>query len=367
MTLSEKICQDLNRKFYFDDFVLTRLFYYENKVEMEICDGLIEFEDIYILIQIKEQSKSADTSSWLKRKVYKKAVEQVKRSIDVIQNGTDIFVVDMYGQNVKLDSHKRILPLIIFKTAEPIDNYRKVYHSNSKDININIFSIDDYEVMLSTLLMPIDIINYLHLRKEAFEYGNINILIDESQEYWTSLADVDNEKRIAEYFLSNMIGEKPVDRSNVINFLEIIKKYHSRRTVDIPDYKAILNVLLRFDRFGADVFMQRWVKMCQDAKDKIFNYRSHIVAQNHFEKFGILFISADDDSNKNQLDYYRFWGDLFVQQYELRTSIIIIASYDGNGNFNINWIYRSDSYTEDKKIKEFLEEQNPWKSSINLK
>ena len=58
MTLSEQICQEINRKFYFDDFVLTNLFYTKDGVKMEICDGLIEFQDIYIILQIKERSSS---------------------------------------------------------------------------------------------------------------------------------------------------------------------------------------------------------------------------------------------------------------------------------------------------------------------
>ena len=89
MTLSEQICQEINRKFYFDDFVLTNLFYTKDGVKMEICDGLIEFQDIYIILQIKERSSSYNEynnySKWIEKKVYKKAVSQIKDTIHILQ------------------------------------------------------------------------------------------------------------------------------------------------------------------------------------------------------------------------------------------------------------------------------------------
>ena len=50
MTFSEQICQEINRKFYFDDFVLTNLFYTKDGIKMEICDGLAIANIMTILI-----------------------------------------------------------------------------------------------------------------------------------------------------------------------------------------------------------------------------------------------------------------------------------------------------------------------------
>ena len=106
MTLSEQLCQDINRKFYFDDFVLTNLFYTKNGVKIEICDGLIEFQNMYIILQVKEKSTSNNAQdnylNWLEKKVYKKAVSQIKDTIHVLQNEKNLIVEDMYGQVVAI-------------------------------------------------------------------------------------------------------------------------------------------------------------------------------------------------------------------------------------------------------------------------
>lgn len=102
MTFSEQICQEINRKFYFDDFVLTNLFYTKDGIKMEICDGLIEFQDIYIILQIKEKAANNDTDEnnikWLSKKVYKKAVSQIKDTIRILQNESSLVVEDSPDQ-----------------------------------------------------------------------------------------------------------------------------------------------------------------------------------------------------------------------------------------------------------------------------
>lgn len=125
MTFSEQICQEINRKFYFDDFVLTNLFYTKDGIKMEICDGLIEFQDIYIILQIKEKAANNDTDEnnikWLSKKVYKKAVSQIKDTIRILQNESSLVVEDMYGQTVEIDNSKKIIPVIIFKADDISD------------------------------------------------------------------------------------------------------------------------------------------------------------------------------------------------------------------------------------------------------
>ena len=143
MTLSEQICQDLNRKFYFDDFVLNNLFYYKNGIKTEICDGLIEFDNTYVILQIKERNTiNEDDTDWLNKKVYKKAVSQIKTTLQIIKESPHLCVEDMYGQQVMINQQKEILPIIVFKN-DNVEEYKKVYHSSMKNININIFSLQD--------------------------------------------------------------------------------------------------------------------------------------------------------------------------------------------------------------------------------
>ena len=361
MTLSEKICQDINRKFYFDDFVLTNLYYMKDGIKMEICDGLIEFEDIYIVIQIKERQGTADKNEkWLEKRVYKKAVSQIKDTIKVLHEQPNLEVQDMYSQSVEIDNTKQILPVIIFRN-ENISDYTKVYHSNTQDININVFSEQDYEKMMTILEMPIDIVDYLKTREELFNKGNFNFIIDDSEDCWLSMARIENEEDIANYFLAKQIKDNSYNDGAVKDFLGIIQKYYSRRTNNNKEYKQILNRMLRFDRFGAELFMERWITSWENAKNGIFNFLCHIVGENKFEKFGFLFISTKKGIKEDSEKFYKYITNLFMQQYHLDTAITIISYYEGNGNYFVNWLMMSKPFKEDIEIQKFLKENNPWK------
>ena len=237
MTLSEKICQDINRKFYFDDFVLNNLYYWKDGIKMEICDGLIEFEDRYIIIQIKERDSQESTNNqkWLERKVYKKATSQIKDTIEIIKMTDNLIVEDLYGQQVNIDKTKSFLPIIVFKNDE-ITEYKRVYHSSTKNININIFSENDYKTMMEKIEVPCEIIDYLMLRQELFQHSNFNVILDDSENGYFMMANIENELDVAEYFLMKTIKDKPYNKLDVKNFLGIIQKYQLQTAITIISY-----------------------------------------------------------------------------------------------------------------------------------
>lgn len=134
-----------------------------------------------------------------------------------------------------------------------------------------------------------------------------------------------------------------------------------RRTNDNKEYKQILNRMLRFDRFGAELFMERWITCWKNAKNGIFNFLCHIVGENKFEKFGFLFISNQKGIKEDSEKFYKYITNLFIQQYHLDTAITIISYYEGNGNYFVNWLMMSKPFKEDIDIQKFLKENNPWK------
>lgn len=367
MTLSEKICQNINRKFYFDDFVLTNLYYMRDGVKMEICDGLIEFEDTYIIIQIKERNNkdNINNQKWLESKVYKKATSQIKDTIKIIKEADNLIVEDLYGQEVLIDKTKSILPIIIFKN-ENIEDYKRVYHSKTTNLDINIFSEKDYETMMTILQMPIDIINYLNLREKLFNKGNSDLIIDDSEDCWLTMAIIKKEEDIANYFLTKLIKNHSYNEGAVKDFLGIIQKYHSRTTIKNIEYKQILNRLLLLDRFGANFFMERWIKCWGNAKKGILNFSFHMVIKNKTEKIGFLFISTKRGIKEDCEGFYKYIIDMFIQQYHLDTAIAIISYYEGSGNYFVNWLMMSKPFKEDFEIQKFLKENNPWKNIIYI-
>lgn len=91
MTGSELQCNNILIDYFFKEFVYRDLYFYKGKQKQELCDGLVEFQDAYVVFQIKEKRKST-AQDWLQKKVYKKAVHQIKETIAMLQDGNVIVV-----------------------------------------------------------------------------------------------------------------------------------------------------------------------------------------------------------------------------------------------------------------------------------
>lgn len=91
MTSSEIQCTNVLIEYFFKEFVYKNLYVYDGKQKKELCDGLVEFQDAYVIFQIKEKNGSK-AQDWLHKKVYRKAVSQIKDTIDMIKNSGEIEV-----------------------------------------------------------------------------------------------------------------------------------------------------------------------------------------------------------------------------------------------------------------------------------
>ena len=60
MTKSEEITKLISQKFFLNQFIYTDIYLKKDNEEKEFCDCLIEFENIYICIQIKEKSSKLE-------------------------------------------------------------------------------------------------------------------------------------------------------------------------------------------------------------------------------------------------------------------------------------------------------------------
>ena len=105
MTDSELQCTNMLNDYFFKEFVYRDLYVYSGKQKQELCDGLVEFQDAYVIFQIKEKNKST-AQDWLQKKVYKKAVSQIKDTINMIRNANIIEVESYTGEKIVLETQK---------------------------------------------------------------------------------------------------------------------------------------------------------------------------------------------------------------------------------------------------------------------
>lgn len=270
MTNSEEITSLISRKFFLHQYIYTDIYVKEGSQESEFCDCLLEFDTVYVVIQIKERNPSAEGSSqkWFDKKVIKVAKSQIKDTFDYFKDREN--VIFSKATDLTIDREKTIIPVIVFLNSE-ITEYRRIVHSESLGSDINIFSYDDFKTMLETIIIPYDILNYLSYRTVFQRNYNGKIVIDEVDDSATILTIPKNEHDYAEMFLVRTyyktLIEDGVTEENVVLYNHIVSQLNQAQN---HVRNKFIEGLLCVDYFRADKIARNWTKLMELAKEETF-------------------------------------------------------------------------------------------------
>lgn len=131
--------------------------------------------------------------------MYKKAVSQIKDTIDMIRNLGEIEVESFSGEKITLVSTKQIMPVIIFDSDD--NDYKQVHVSSQNNaLRINVFSMNDFVRMLDSIAIPYDIVYYLELRTSFFDGEFPEFFINHVNDEMTTIARIENEEGMIDYY-----------------------------------------------------------------------------------------------------------------------------------------------------------------------
>lgn len=344
MTNSERICNEVGQRFFCKDFVYSNLTYFNsdnNKVEL--CDGLFEYCGTYLVLQIKERSNNKGTKSdekWLKDTVYGKAVEQIRATIDGIRSNK-ITIRDGYNQEDIINTDFLLYPVIVFDNSE-IADYKKTVSLAGENIRINVFSLNDYQVMMNVCEHPYDIFAYLKYRSDSADNSLPSLFIGEG-DTTTILANINSESDFAESLIHFMHIDDPRTRANSLALIRLISLFKGKQNKNNPNYKKILRILQMIEPPKAPAFMACLEQIYTDAKSNIFKYRriAEIVPRPDTimqKKIGVVFFSVGDkplEDNK----YYDIIADMKRIEFDLDIVLIISCIANKDGTMLLNWYY----------------------------
>ncbi len=353
MTESERICNEIGSKFFCKDFVYENLKYFnESNNKVELCDGLFEYAGTYVVLQIKERNKTKqinDDNMWLEDVVYKTAVSQIEETIKGIRNNT-ISVNDLYHQPVELKKDYLIYAVIIFDNQN-IKQYKKVIECN--DYKINVFSIDDYKIMMETIIHPYDILGYL---KQRLQMGVPTYFIGEGNSS-TIISKISTEKDFADSFSKFLYNENNT-REAALSLWALMDKYKTNLIKNVPNYKEILQILQLIKPECASGFMERfWYAWEQSCKNKFDLSKNLKLTTDKNENIGITFFSVGTKPFDN-LKYYEILCD--AKQLQHKLDVVLIIAFIGalDNTCQIDWIYFKRDYTEDANALDFYNKIN---------
>ncbi len=365
MTDSELQCTNILIDYFFKEFVYRDLYVYAGKQKQELCDGLVEFQDAYVIFQIKEKNGST-AQDWLQKKVYKKAVSQIKDTISKIRNGNIIEVESYTGEKVILDIQKQIYPVIIFDSD---DSEYKQIHTSSKnnDLRINVFSMDDFRMVLERIAIPHDIVSYIEIRSTFFESTFPDLFINEIGEGLTTLAKIENEDGMIDYFIALVNGNKYIDQNAIEGFQFVIKSFQERlldgELYNKEEYKQTLKYLLKSNRNTVHDFMLRWqicVEHCMKKEETI----------NHFlidtgNKVGYLYLTEIPLVEKRE--FIEFILRVFKYKFALETVIGAVFNMINEVEYTVEWVLLSFENEHNEQYEKILEEEKLWSNIKQLR
>lgn len=364
MTDSELQCTNILIDYFFKEFVYRDLYVYKGKQKQELCDGLVEFQDAYVVFQIKEKRKST-AQDWLQKKVYKKAVSQIKDTIAMLKDKNVIQVESFSGEKVILDAQKKILPVIIFDSEE--SDYKQIHTSSQdKDLRINVFSVDDFRIVLERIVIPYDIVLYLEMRSAFFESTFPDLLINNISETETSLAKIENEDGLLDYFIAIKNGNKYIDDNALEGFRFIIKSFQERlldgELYNKEVYKETLKYLLKSNRNTIQDFMLRW-RICVDHCIKREETMHHFLIDTGN---GVGYLYITEMAIIKEYEHIKFILQLFKYKFKLETVVGVLFNMINKEDYTVEWILISSENVYNEQFERILEEEKLWSNIKQL-
>lgn len=361
MTNSEKVCNILGEKFFGKDFAFENLKNQTTNNE-ELCDGLFQYSNSYVILQIKERSLNKGNKSdedWLKTTVHEQAMKQIINTIIAIRKG-NIKVYDKYHKSEDIKAEYYLYPIIIFDNPSIVD-YVKVQEININDeiFKVNIFSLTDYKIMMEVIVLPSDIINYLERRFEILNKTNSkipNTLICENKES-IFLATGGDEEALASFFCNYIYSGDVVKKQKALELLAIINLFRNKQIKKHADYKNILLALQKIDSLHATSFMERWKVTWECAINNVFNISNgmHLCSQNSKDKnISIMFVALGNPKFETIEKYKEL---CLLKQQQHKTDIVVLLAFNkiNEKECFINWVYYEDKYVKNEDLIKLAE------------
>lgn len=246
-------------------------------------------------------------------------------------------------------------------------NYKQIHTSSQeKDLRINVFSMCDFKKVLESISIPYDIVLYLEMCSAFFESTFPDLFINNINETMTSLAKIENEDGLLDYYIAMKNGNKFIDDNALEGFRFIIKSFQERlldgELYNKKEYKETLKYLLKSNRNTIQDFMLRW-QMCVEHCMKKEETMHHFLIDTGNE-VGYLYIT--ETSIIEEYEYIKFILQLFKYKFKLGTVVGVLFNMINNEDYTVEWILISSENVYDEQFERILEEENPWSNIKQL-
>jgi hypothetical protein len=204
----ETALEQLNEAFFFREFTFSsNTFRPSPRSELELADAVVLLDDLLIIYQVKQRHAPPNTKAeterrWFSESVLKKATSQIRDTLSYLETYSKIELRNNRGHvfNIARARATQTHKLVIYDPHPllPTECALKKYHRSKTAGVVHVIHSGDYFGVLSTLITPVEIAEYL-----AFREALVN--------RWGEALSAVNEKALVGQYIRNLPTEEPSD------------------------------------------------------------------------------------------------------------------------------------------------------------
>lgn len=350
--------------------------------EIELADQVILIDDVLFLIQAKNRdapsSDEVREAKWYRDVVKRQAVQQLRSTLIQLQSVPPLPNDYDEATHIPRDlGQLRVFKFVIYKMGEFLPaSLRQKKHRLDQDAGfIHLFHIDDYELVLRTLVTLPEVIGYLDYREAAVQqYGSTvdamseRALLGSYLRFDTAVAPTEEHARFVDDLLTD------IDSFDISGLLRDYRSKVYRHSSEGPlpggvhtssslgPYHAVLRQLLRLSRPGLAKFKERfmWAREKCDGEIEIPSLFA-MIGPEHNQRDGFVFIPIPKGANAKEA-HNALVNLTKLGKYKLQADRMLGISLRRDGrDFLIDWALVQHPWQPNSEIDEMLRTRNPFR------
>jgi len=359
---------ELNSAYFFREFTYSRnTFRPTPRGELELADKVVWLDDLLIVSQIKERNAPVGTAPdrerrWFADEVLKKATRQIRDTLGYLKGFPQIEVTNNRGHRFNLTTTQisHLHKLVIYHPNDllPSECRSRKHHTSRTAGLIHLIGSADYLTILSTLVTPAEISEYLSFRETLANR-------------WPDAMLAVSERAIVGQYIRNLPQELPGARFEAYvdvvqqtvkdwDISPIIRLFMDRKNTRGPkeaDYR-ILKELARLNRAQMAEFRKRWQFSMKKALADEFSVPNRFTASNGC---GFVFIPLRRQDLPNRHNALINFTRLNKYDQKLDRCIGLSFIAEGRGDWcDVQWCRMERAWTECPDLDTLLKQNYPF-------
>jgi len=371
MTQSENIVSQINSNVFFKEFTFSKNDFKEldTNQKLEFADNVVWLDKLFFIYQIKERdTNSTDNIKWFENKVLKKAVKQIKSTLNYISIYPEIIIENEKGHKLDITKAKECedpKKIIIYS---PSDNFpeskRNLKFYESSEIGlIHLFHSEDYYWICKYLITPAEVEEYLNFREDLFLFDKERSNVLPEQYFLGHFLETLDADHFDSAYITNLKNHKPdiqqFDISHIIeNFSKNIKLINYQ-----TEYYPIIEEIAKLNRSELIEFKKRISLSIENSeKEEItIPYRIYLPSTD----CGFVFIPLH--SSKSQHWKTALYNFTMAHKYESKAKkcigVVIFRDKQQLEYFEFYWQFVKAEWVYDEVIENTLKDNYPFRKT----